>query len=316
MSFEHVLVFENLNEFFGNIAELLDKAKQLRSSLRDKVDKLVVIGKYKEPFNNVKLVAIDTAFPVHPLELVSLAISVIGYASIVIDSDVVVERRTGYRIITGLGRLDQDVVAAYAREIERRIAKELISSGFNGIIVFDGEVVPIACRRSKVAGTWINVCRLTEQLLASKNVFIGIVKRSFSFTLSKRLGLKIPDKAIMSLALNRGEYAIVEKFMNNKCFIVYYKPLRGLQQAVKAEVCGDIGQSRVGEVISLLMFSAAQTGLPWYIDFVDGLAKRETQLLDLISSRLLKTAVAAEIEQLAEPANPQKYGLGVRSALS
>ncbi|HIC99688.1 MAG TPA: hypothetical protein EYP08_08780 [Pyrodictiaceae archaeon] len=134
--------------------------------------------------------------------------------------------------------------------------------------------------------------------------------------MSKRLGLRIPDKAIMSLALNRGEYAIVEKFMNNKCFIVYYKPLRGLQQAVKAEVCGDIDQSRVGEVISLLMFSAAQTGLPWYIDFVDGLAKRETQLLDLISSRLLKTAVAAEIEQLAEPTNPQKRGLGVRSALS
>ena len=316
LSLEHILVFENLNEFFGNVAELLDKAKQLRSSLRDKVNKLVTIGKYKEPSDRIKLAAIDTAFPVYPLELVSLVVSVIGYASVVIDNDVVVERYTGYKIIASLGKLDQDVVAAYAREIERRIAKKLISSGFNGIIIFDGEVVPIACRRSKATETWISVCKLTEQLLANKNVFVGIVKRSFSFTLSKRLGLRMPDKAIMSLILHRGEYAIVEKFVNNKCFVVYYKPLKGLQQAVKAEVCGDIDQSRVSEIIGLLMFSAAHTGLPWYIDFVDGLAKRETQLLDLISSRLLKTAVAAEIEQLAEPTNPQKRSLGVHSALS
>jgi len=303
---EHILVFESINEFFGSMAEVFGRAKQLRSRLRDEIIELVTIGKYREPSNSTKLVAIDTAFPIHPLEFVGLVVSVIGYASILVDNDVVVEKYTGYKIVAGFGKLDQEIVATYAREIERHIAKKVISSGFSGIIVFDGEVVPIACRRSQIAETWDNVCKLTKQLLFNKNIFVGIVKRSFSFTLSKKLGLRMPDKAIMSLVLRRGEYAIVEEFASSRCYVVYYKPLRGLQQAVKVEICGDVDLNRISEIIGLLASSAAHTGLPWYIDFVDGLAKRETQLLDLISSRLLKTAIVAETEQLVEPTNPQK----------
>ena len=306
MNFEHILVFENIDEFFGDVARLLGRVKQLCGRLRNSILEHIAIGKYREPSNPVKLAAIDTAFPMYPLELVSLVVSVIGYAGIVVENDVVVEKYTGYKVIAGFGKLDQDIVAAYAREIERRIAEKLISSGFNGIIIFDGEVVPTACRHSKVSEPWTNVCKLTEHLLARKNIFVGIVKRSFSFTLSKKLGLNMPDKAIMSLVLQRGEYAIVEKFANDKCLVAYYKPLKGLQQAIKVEVCGSVDQNRVSEIIGLLISSAAHTGLPWYIDFVDGLAKRETQLLDLISSRLLKTAVEAETEQLVEPTNPQK----------
>ncbi|HIP66029.1 MAG TPA: DNA double-strand break repair nuclease NurA [Pyrodictium sp.] len=306
MNSERVLVFENIDEFFGNVAKLLGRARQLCDKLRDNVVEHAIIGKYREPPSSIKLAAIDTAFPMYPLELVSLAVSVIGYASIVVENDVVVEKYTGYKVIAGLGKLDQDIVAAYAREIERHIAEKLVSSGFNGIIIFDGEVVPIACRHSKVPESWARVCRLTERLLDYKNVLVGIVKRSFSFTLSRKLGLKMPDKAIMSLVLRRGEYAIVEKFANDRCLVVYYKPLKGLQQAIKVEVCGGVDQYRVSEIIGLLISSAASTGLPWYVDFVDGLAKRETQLLDLISSRLLRTAVEVETEQLVEPTNPQK----------
>ncbi len=249
--------------------------------------------------------AVDSAFPRSPSNLVGYSLSLVAVAAAEwFTGERVVKR---WLLVERFRDLDQDFVAGFARLQERNIALSLDP----WLLVLDGEILP---RRGR-SGLWEQARTASLSLVASVSskcgAVAGVLKRSYSRTVSSALGLEVSDRVLATLGLERGEAIIVSHgdrvLAERGCVEAFYKPLRGLPVAVKVEACC----SRCVDCLDLLSFLASETsatGLPWAIDLVDGIVKREVALLDSVERHLLSMLARGFAAELGVKANPQEQG--------
>ncbi len=292
---------------------IVSRLVEVRRGVRGKLRNLVRRASRLEACRYGVVYAIDTAFPPAPWELLGLSLSLISYGWVRVRDCRLDGRYCGSRVLVDfLGEVEQDYVASTARLLERRLALEVLEGDEVDVLVFDGEVLPY--RALKGGGRWVEVYDLSLKVLERARrrgvVVVGIVKRSYSMMLSDVTGVRMNDKAVLTAVLSRGEYIVLEHplrvLKEYGCQVVFYKPFRGVGQAVKAEVCGP--QRLVDDVVSFLASEASPTALPWFIDTVDDMVRRELSKLDMLV-RLIQASLARLEEGhpiLASPTNLQK----------
>ena len=211
------------------------------------------------------------------------------------------------------------------------------------VVLLDGEVVPYqllfrppsSVERSQVLR---RLDRLTTALLEEARrhgvTIVGVVKRSYSRLLSAVVGRKLPlnDKAVMSLVLGPGDYAVAGRFSEllpryaemlaaekgldplkyrravearleerpgyGEVVAAFYRPtgLRRGGYAVRVEVL-DYGGLGLENVLSMLNgLTNPATGLPYPVDMVDEYTRLEARVLELLRRR-----VVAHLAQLLRP---------------
>lgn len=249
------------------------------------------------------LAAVDTAFPKSPVYLVGASLSLVALASIVSREDGLTRNVRTWLLFEEQGELDQDYVAAFARLVERREAIRILDTQRVELLLIDGEVVP---RKGK-SPLWEEVVNLSKRLIARRgHCIVGVLKRSYSSSIARRLGLQVSDRSLASMALKRGEAVYaghgVPELQKRGCLEALYKPLRGLPTAVRVEMCGCDPLT----VLSWLARAAGPSGLPWPVDLVDTLAKREASKVSTVEAMLLSKLARRELQHMAYTANPQE----------
>ncbi len=249
------------------------------------------------------LAAVDSAFPKSPVYLVGATLSLVAVASVLQrPGSRGVESRTRSWLLAEQGEIEQDFVSAYARLAERREALRLIRGEPTLTLLVDGEILP---RRGR-SPLWEEVLRLSLELADSGSCIAGVLKRSYSRTVGRRLGLDLSDRVLASATLRRGEAIIVEHSVRDLrargCLEALYKPLRGIPAAVRVEFCG----CEPLPFLSWLASSAGPSGLPWPIDLVDSLAKKEAARIAAVETLLLSKLARRELQHLGYTANPQE----------
>ena len=263
------------------------------------------------PVHSQIVYAIDSAYPSRPLDLVGLSISLVAVVSVKFKEGDRVETRTKRRLLVSyFSEIEQDRVAAFARKEERLTALKVVEDA--DMLLIDGEIVPY----KRAQGYWKEPVSLSIELLKKAlrkgTPIVGVIKRSYSTELSRELGLSLNDKSIASLVLRRGEFIEIKPgfgvLREHGCKVVYYKPLRGLGEAVKLEACIPSDRPDTCEIVSYLAHEAGSSGLPWIIDLVDSLSKKEVSIIEAIRSTLLnKLAIyAGENMVVGYPTNPQE----------
>ncbi len=236
-----------------------------------------------------------------------------------------------------------------AKLLEKLVALRLVEHAARGaleakVLLVDGELVPyqvlFGAGGAAVARLDSATLRLLEAARRHGITLVGVVKRSYSRFVSAAVGRLLPlnDKALMSLALEPGGYAVLGRFADllpryaaldspqlrragararrvlerrpeyGEVVVAFYKPWTG-SQAVRVEVLdyGGLGVRAILEALASMTNPA--TGLPYPIDLVDEYVRFEARLLELVRRRL----VAKLVEQLGPAAavvlahtNPEK----------
>ncbi len=296
---------DELPRLVDNLVKLVEKSMhKARAKLRGKVSR---IDKDKQ-FEGI-IIGIDTAFPHKPLEYTSFTLTAVTLGSIVVEDGLMKRRDVSTHVLVEVfSEIDHDQVVSYARLIEREKALHELASGMPSIIMIDGELLPLKALRSINNKNWLKVHEKTLELIETSRKrdvnLIGVVKRSYSKDLASLIGVRVNDRVLASMLLNRGEYiSLVHPFLEEYgCKLVFYKPLRGPDQALKLEVCGE-----VGDIVSILAKEAGSTGFPWIIDIVDSLVKQEvSRMLKYIESYVSSRIARLTIPHVGLPANLQE----------
>ncbi len=248
-------------------------------------------------------VAVDSAFPRAPIDLIGMSIAPIAAAYAVTGPTPLrsVKRLVLYAVDD---QLKPETVSLRARIEERRILVELMEKYRPKVALIDGEIVPLKLiRLSKELRELTDV--MLEKAKLRHITVIGVVKRSKTRFLSKILNVNANDKAIAAYALSPCEAIIIDHpsgvLRERGCKLVIYKPPRGPAAAVKLEVCGSL------EEAARHACSAGWSGLPWLADLVDALAKAEAErLIRLVDSKVRGLLGAHGVVELALPVNPQE----------
>ncbi|MET1129208.1 MAG: DNA double-strand break repair nuclease NurA [Thermoproteota archaeon] len=267
------------------------------------------IGQPTPPSSFDRVYAVDSAYPTTPLELLGVSLSLISVALVVYlpGSRETVKSRRIKLLVDYEGGMDIETVSGMARLEERRLLlSQMLGTGT--LIAIDGEVAP-----SGQSPLWRSARNLTMDILnacaARSCTVVGILKRSRSRILASVAGVSVNDRVAASAALERGEYVEVEHpssdLSSAGCRVVFYKPWRGPPHAVKAEVCCS-GSHCVEAAVKFLASESSGTGLPWFLDLVDAVAKSGVSILTPIYRRLLSLSAGSGGPDAAMPANPQE----------
>ncbi len=292
---------------------LAARIARLSKEVSKKARALIDVKKICDPIEFRNVYAIDSAYPSRPLDLVGLSLSLVAVVLVKHvynrGTEAEYERKL---IVSYFSELDQDMVAAIAREAERTIALRVLRDA--DVLIIDGEIVPYKRAQNYWRKPVSLAARLLDEASRLQVPVVGVIKRSYSSDLAKRLGLNLNDKSIASMVLRRGEYLELEPSLallrEKGCKIVFYKPLKGLSEAIKLEVCPFNPSMDLCQLVSYLSRNAGASGLPWIIDIVDSLSKQQVSLVEAIR-RLLLGKLATRGEEgivVAYPTNPQERG--------
>ncbi|KSW11907.1 hypothetical protein CF15_03665 [Pyrodictium occultum] len=302
-----VEVVELGDDIHAAVKRIASRLPSIDEGLRRLVEESIGIRKIKELGTRFEPVyAVDSAFPRSPLNLVGISMSMVTVALVRYSDRGTSIRRGRKLLVEYLGDIEQDYVAALARLEERRYAVSVVDDA--GLMVVDGEILP----RRGASDLWVDVenlsLMLVKELSRRRVPLVGVLKRSYSAQMAGVLGVRMSDKAVASIVLRRGEYLELphpqETLASMGCRIVFYKPLRGLAEAVKLELCS--AGHPVDQVVSMLARETGPTGLPWVIDLVDSVVKKEVARLAAIHQLLLSRLSRGRRHQLAYPLNPQE----------
>jgi hypothetical protein len=224
-----------------------------------------------------------------------------------------------------------------AKLLEKALARRLLDgreAARPRLLLVDGEVVPYqllfkppsAVRRSRLLSRLDEAtAALLEEAREKRVTIVGVVKRSYSRLLSVVAGRRLPlnDKAVMSLLLGGGDYAVAGSFgellpgyaemiaaekgldpskyrravearlgerpLYRDVVVAFYRPTRPLRggYAVRVEVLdyGGLGLERVLSMLNGLTSPA--TGLPYPVDLVDEYTRLEARVLELLRRRVV-----------------------------
>ncbi len=248
-----------------------------------------------------------------------------------------------------------------AKLLEKKVANRLLleaekTGGGPRLLLVDGEVVPyqllFKSSRSVASNPVLRHLDEASSMLLERArrlavTVVGVVKRSYSKLLSARLGSPVPlnDKAVMTLALRRGEYAVAGRFrellplhaealakargrsgekyrrvveerlrerpLYGEVVVAFYKPWIPGSYAVRVEVL-DYGGLGLRRLLSMLASASnPATGLPYPIDVVDEYTRLEARALELLRRRVLRRVAEllgspAEAAALLAHTNPEK----------
>lgn len=300
-----VLEADDLGRVAGRLAAERPRVEGLRGLVESSGLLVRLRGGWRPGF----LSAVDTAFPKSPVYLLGFTVSLVGLARVDVVEGAARSRTRSWVLAEPLGELDQDYVSAFARVRERMEALAALGEGAE-LVVLDGEIVPRAGR----SPLWGEALRLSERLvdeaLSAGRVVAGVLKRSYSRSMAERLGVEgVTDRVLASLTLRRGEALLAphsdEGLAGRGCVEALYKPLRGVPAAVRVEACCP-DRGRCVELLWLLASEAGASGLPWPIDLVDSLAKREASKVSAVAALLLSRLARGEAPQLGYASNPQE----------
>ncbi|OWJ55052.1 hypothetical protein Pdsh_05010 [Pyrodictium delaneyi] len=295
------------NDVWDAVDKIADRLPFVSGKLRSLVEERVGIKKLEIQASSPDPVyAVDSAFPSSPLDLVGMSMSIIAVAVVMYSHGKTNVKRSRKMLVEFLGELDQDYVAALARIEERRHALSVVDNA--EMLVIDGEILP----RRGSSDLWPSVEQLSIMLVKEairRGIpLVGVLKRSYSRHIANIINVSLSDKAIASLVLRRGEYIEVKhnqgQLAKLGCKIVFYKPLRGLAEAVKLEICSRAVP--VEDVVAVLAREAGPTGLPWLIDLVDSIVKKEVVHINAVHGLLLARLARARRHSLVYHANPQE----------
>ena len=298
-------------------ARIASKIAKISKEVVAKARSVLEVRGMCSPIRPHTVYAVDSAYPSRATDLVGLSVSLIAVVLARYREGERVETRTVRRLLVSyFSEIEQDRVAAFARKEERIIALSAATDA--DILLIDGEIVPYKRAQSHWREPITLSIVLLEKLQRKGIPLVGVIKRSYSSELARKLGLGLNDKSIASLVLRRGEFVEVEPSLKilreHGCKIVYYKPLRGLGEAVKLEACIPEGSLNMCGIVSYLAREAGPSGLPWIIDLVDSLAKRNVSLIEAIRGSLLsKLAIhTGENIVVGYPTNPQEKRLSYK----
>ncbi len=300
------------------LRELIGKAASSIKQYRYRVEEEYIINRVPYPAQSgdvdgfKAILAVDSAFTPQPLYFSGLSLAIVSGALIVERQKNInkfSENKIFYRFYS---EIDSDYVAFKARILERDLILRHINKVDRPcIVLIDGEIYVETPQFSSRTISKLDVNRVNEAIdrIAEEGCnVVGIVKRDYSHIVTKRLGINANDKSFLSYILSRGEYIVLERrIARRKCFTVYYKPLRGFaDQAVRADICNTRSGYNVTGIVRFLIDSANYTGLPFYIDIVDRLAKNNVKrIAKAVSSIVPREAVRGEREYVGMFTNPQ-----------
>jgi len=236
-----------------------------------------------------------------------------------------------------------------AKLLEKAVTLRLLrglESAQPRMLLLDGELIPYqllfkssaAIGRSRVLSRLDDAtARVLEEARERRVTLVGVVKRSYSRMLAARLGKRLPlnDKAVMSLLLGPGSYAVLGSFREllpgyaeilarekglspekyrriveerlrerpgyGEVTVAFYRPSRPVRggYAVRVEVL-DYGGLGLENVLAILNgLTSPATGLPYPVDLVDEYTRIEARVLELLRRR-----VVAHLAQLLRPLGP------------
>ncbi len=254
-----------------------------------------------------RVVAVDSAFPKSPVYLLGYALSLVAVAIVSAGEGGFSKGVKSWLLAERLGELDQDYVAGFAR-LKERLEAVASARGARAVLL-DGELVP----RPGRSPVWREVEGASRRLLDLVDAGVcvaGVLKRSYSASLASRLGFEFSDRVLASLTLQRGEAIVAEhssRLLHARgCFEALYKPPRGLPAAVRVELCCPGGREEALGFLSWLAGETGASGLPWMIDLVDSLAKREASKASAVEALLLSSLARRGLQHLGYSANPQE----------
>ncbi|ABM80441.1 DNA double-strand break repair nuclease NurA [Hyperthermus butylicus] len=355
----HLAEEEEELEFTPAIRSLLEKSRDIAEEiikrlmefrepsggsgerLWEKIESVVIRGQlgYEEPLPGL---AIDSTFPIDGgMELIGgrLVAIVAGYVSFGRLQGRILPRQSfaSVRLVDTEEALK--TIPYHAKLYEKKLAMKLLKAIENGdadakIILFDGELVPYALLfkspesigKSRILSRLSTIMqKLLEKAREHRITLVGVVKRSYSKLLAVYTGRRLPlnDKAVMSLVLDYGEYAVVGRFGDilpryaeiiarekgvdpkkyrsivsvnlsncpdcSNIVVAFYKPHTRTpsHQAVRVEVL-DFGGYGLERILSMLnKLTNPGTGLPYPIDLVDEYIRLEARVLELVRRKVI-----------------------------
>lgn len=167
-------------------------------------------------------VAVDSSFTAPAIELVGGYLGLVNVVSVLYGSKCVKggEKTVEPRVYIDLW-FNDDLTSITARYYERLVAGELLEKKKEGVLDFDvllldGELIPRTLPRSGLAGERLKkTVDLTNEIIeladSTNTALVGVLKRSYSRDIVNILGyggLRLSDKAVLSLILKPLEYVI------------------------------------------------------------------------------------------------------------
>ncbi|RLG77202.1 MAG: hypothetical protein DRO12_02820 [Thermoprotei archaeon] len=319
------------------VEEMKKASAKLRQILSSRIRRLL-----PDPPRHA-LAAVDSTYPTPHLELIGGKINVVVAGYVLYNVHVNAIPRSKAVAKTIFSETEEEfskMVSLESKLMERRLIAELLEAVRKRLlsldmIIIDGEIVPYpllftsprVLKRSRLAMKLVQVTdRMLELADALEIPLVGVIKRSYSFYASVILGERTPvnDKALMSLVLDAGEYAILgsyadilPKYANyvktsqsmesekirarmlqtihsildehphyRNVELIFYRPYHKVAygQAVKLEVFPRNSLS-IEEVSSLAKMTS-YNAVPWIIDVVDEYVRFEAQALGLLRRKL------------------------------
>ncbi len=214
-------IAEKLVRLLKSLRDMLDADEGLRRRLESLV--AAPLGREKP----VPGVAVDSTFPIDGgLDLVGghLVVVVAGYVGFAGACGGTRCSEAHARALLLESEEARKQVPLVAKTLERVLIRRILRQVPRvRMVLVDGELIPYplvfksqkAVERSRLLS---RLDRVTAEMLREARergvTLVGVVKRSYSYLLSARLGRRLPlnDKAVMTLLLRPGSYAVAGRF--------------------------------------------------------------------------------------------------------
>lgn len=305
-----ISVIDKLHREVLNVVEVVDR---IRSAIELKSG--FTIKQMGRPLD-LCYYAIDSSFTAPAIELIG------GHLGIVIVS------HTGYgktcgktgvesKALVNLNFVD-DLTSIYARYYERKTALELLNAKRMGeisfdVLLLDGELIPRILpswrsqntRRSKL---YQRVIDMTEEIMEladrTDTAVVGVLKRSYSRDIVNILGyggLRMSDRAILSLVLKPGEYLVLGSYCDLRSELLKLKERGGVDMEwLKARMpwYDSIVHIAAGHTIKLAFYRAEKTVFPTAtkIEYLTSNTLDEDALISSIMKVSIGTGIPAPID--------------------
>jgi hypothetical protein len=312
---EKVLI-KTASKLVREVEKVKMRIADIRRAIETKKD-IFTIGKIEEEYEKLCYAAIDSSFTAPAIELVG------GYLGII----AVVKEFYGSRCSKGRqGFIDaeayvelwfnRDYVNEFAKYYERATAKKLLEMKMKGetyfdVLLLDGEIIPRIWRSSTANPVDMKIIEITNSVIdladRTDTAIVGVLKRSYSRDIVNILGyhdLRLSDRAVLSLALEPGEYLAIAGYYQLHQELEALKNKRGVDKKwLKARLKwyeGLLQNIPVGYNIKLAFYRAMKTLYPTAtkIEYTTSNSIHEDALLTNLIQISTSTGLPAPIDEV------------------
>ena len=222
------IVEKALEQAARKLIDEIFKIRSFLSDIRKSIEARTDILRIGRAIKTEQLcyLSIDSGFTAPSIELVG------GYLGIILVTTVLYGSRCGRNSVDSklYSKLwfNEDLTEGIAKYYERLVAKKLLEEKKQrrldfDVLLLDGEIVPrgFLQRRAEYKDFLARTVEITGEILRladkTDTAVVGVLKRSYSRDIVNILGfhgLRLSDKAVLSLVLSPGEYLIAGNHMD------------------------------------------------------------------------------------------------------